>query len=172
MRYTNSHLEDWIENLYKKIDITEPEQINFERIAEALDIRLSFKPVTSFALKHSGIYNICLDSRKSRTEQWYDFAHEFCHIYRHEGDKKTMPATWTDYLEWQSNYFTYHFCIPTFMLRNINLSYIQSHAIENVAWLFKVSPSFAKKRLSIYYRKLTQHLFNQSVTGNLCTPLL
>ncbi|MEC2070276.1 ImmA/IrrE family metallo-endopeptidase, partial [Bacillus subtilis] len=24
MRYTNSHLEDWIENLYKKIDITEP----------------------------------------------------------------------------------------------------------------------------------------------------
>jgi hypothetical protein len=52
-------------------------------------------------------------------------------IYRHEGGKKTMPATWTDYLEWQSNYFTYHFCIPTFMLRNINLSYIQSHAIEN-----------------------------------------
>lgn len=41
MRYTNSHLEDWIENLYKKIDITEPEQINFERIAESLDIRLS-----------------------------------------------------------------------------------------------------------------------------------
>lgn len=65
MRYTNSHLEDWIENLYRKIDITEPEQINFERIAEALDIRLSFKPVTSFALKHSGIYNICLDSRKA-----------------------------------------------------------------------------------------------------------
>lgn len=88
MRYTNSHLEDWIENLYRKIDITEPEQINFERIAEALDIRLSFKPVTSFALKHSGIYNICLDSRKSRIELWYDFAHEFCHIYRHEGDKK------------------------------------------------------------------------------------
>jgi hypothetical protein len=26
--------------------------------------------------------------------------------------------------------------------------------------------------LSIYYRKLTQHLFNQSVKGNLCTPLL
>ncbi|WP_411804351.1 hypothetical protein [Bacillus mojavensis] len=43
MRYTNSHLEDWIENLYRKIDMTVPEQINFERIAEALDIRLSFK---------------------------------------------------------------------------------------------------------------------------------
>ena len=50
--------------------MTEPEQINFERIAEALDIRLSFKPVTSFALKHSGINNICLDSRNvSRIEK-------------------------------------------------------------------------------------------------------
>ncbi|MGW6109129.1 ImmA/IrrE family metallo-endopeptidase, partial [Bacillus subtilis] len=27
-------------------------------------------------------------------------------------------------------------------------------------------------RLSIYYRKLTQHLFSQTVTGNLCAPLL
>ncbi|PSI02962.1 ImmA/IrrE family metallo-endopeptidase, partial [Bacillus subtilis] len=35
--------------------------------------------------------------------------------------------------------------------------------------LFKVSPSFAKKRLTIYYRKLTQHLFNQSVTV-ICAP--
>lgn len=82
MRYINSHLEDWIENLYRKIDITEPEQINFEHIAESLDIRLSFKPVTSFALKHSGIYNICLDSRKSRIEQRPlddDFLHKMHH---------------------------------------------------------------------------------------------
>ncbi len=70
MRYTNSHLEVWIENLYRKIDMTEPERINFERISESL-------PVTSFALKYSGIYNICLDSRKSRVEQWYDFAQVF-----------------------------------------------------------------------------------------------
>jgi hypothetical protein len=77
LRYTNSHLEVWIENLYRKIDMTEPERINFEWISEALDIRLSFKPVTSFALKYSGIYNICLDSRKSRVEQWYDFAQVF-----------------------------------------------------------------------------------------------
>lgn len=46
--------------------MTEPEQINFERIAKALDIRLSFKPVTSFALKHSGTYNICLAAEMYR----------------------------------------------------------------------------------------------------------
>ncbi len=43
MRYTNSHLEDWIENLYRKIDLTEPEQINFERIAEAA-LATSYNP--------------------------------------------------------------------------------------------------------------------------------
>lgn len=43
LRYTNSHLEDWIENLYRKIDITEPEQINFERIAEAA-LATSYNP--------------------------------------------------------------------------------------------------------------------------------
>jgi len=46
--YTNSHLEDWIENLYRSINITTPEQINFERIAEMLGIRVYFKPIPLF----------------------------------------------------------------------------------------------------------------------------
>ncbi|GFM15117.1 skin element YqaB [Bacillus sp. FW1] len=87
MRYTNSHLEDWIENLYRKIDMTEPEQINFERIAEALDIRLSFKPVTSFALKHSGIYNICLDSRNVSQIEKRALMKMFHEFYRAEKEK-------------------------------------------------------------------------------------
>ena len=48
MVYTNSHLEDWIENLYRSINITTPEQINFERIAEMLGIRVYFKPIPLF----------------------------------------------------------------------------------------------------------------------------
>ncbi|KFF55952.1 hypothetical protein CM50_07615 [Bacillus subtilis] len=87
MRYTNSHLEDWIENLYRKIDMTEPEQINFERIAEALDIRISFKPVTSFALKHSGIYNICLDSRNVSQIEKRALMKMFHEFYRVEKEK-------------------------------------------------------------------------------------
>lgn len=86
--YTNSHLEDWIENFYRKINITSPEQINFERIAETLGIRLYFKSGPSFSFKYNDVYTIFLDNRKSRCEQWDDFAHELCHLFRHEGDKK------------------------------------------------------------------------------------
>ncbi len=40
--YTKSHLEDWIENLYRSISIITPEQIDFERIAELLGISVYF----------------------------------------------------------------------------------------------------------------------------------
>lgn len=83
MVYTNSHLEDWIENLYKRINITTPEQINFELIAELLGIRVYFKPSPSFSFKYNDVYTISLDSRKIRCEQWDDFAHELCHLFRH-----------------------------------------------------------------------------------------
>lgn len=76
MRYTNSHLEDWIEQLYREINITKPHEINFDRIAQALDILIVYNPETSFALRFNGMYTISLDSRKTRQEQWLDFAHE------------------------------------------------------------------------------------------------
>ncbi|MGE0912404.1 ImmA/IrrE family metallo-endopeptidase [Bacillus atrophaeus] len=161
MGYTNSHLEDWIEELYKKINITQPDEINFDRIAEALDIRIAYKPVPSFAFKYNDMYTISLDARKSRREQWSDFAHEVCHIYRHEGDKKTMPDSWVYYLECQANYFAFHFCIPTFMLRNIDIPYNQLFAIEKISKLFKVPPSVAKTRLNLYYMKTTDHILKR-----------
>lgn len=112
MRYTNSHLEDWIEQLYKDINILKPHEINFDRIAQALDILIVYNPETSFALRFNGMYTISLDSRKTRQEQWLDFAHEVCHDFRHMNDDKIMPASWKRYLEYQANYFAYHFCIP------------------------------------------------------------
>jgi len=120
---TKSHLEDWIENLYRSINITTPLQINFERIAEMLGIRVYFKPIPSCAFKYNDVYTIILDSRKTRREQWDDFAHELCHLYRHEGDKKIMPKCWSYYQEFQANYFSYHFCIPTFRLHRMKMTH-------------------------------------------------
>lgn len=90
--YTKSHLEDWIENLYRSISIITPEQIDFERIAELLGISVYFKPIPSCSFKYNDVYTIILDSRKTRFEQWDDFAHELCHLYRHEGDKKQCQS--------------------------------------------------------------------------------
>lgn len=153
LRYTNSHLEDWIEQLYREINITKPHEINFDRIAQALDILIVYNPETSFALRFNGMYTISLDSRKTRQEQWLDFAHEVCHDFRHMNDDKIMPIYWKEYLECQANYFAYHFCIPTFMLRQIEIPHNQYFAAKVIADLFKVPESFAYLRLNMYLNK-------------------
>ncbi|MCA1183432.1 ImmA/IrrE family metallo-endopeptidase [Bacillus licheniformis] len=154
MVYTKSHLEDWIENLYRSINIITPEQIDFERIAELLGIRVYFKPTPSCTFKYNDVYTIILDSRKTRCEQWDDFAHELCHLYRHEGDKKTMPKFWSDYQERQANYFSYHFCIPTFMLRGMKIPHNHFFDARLIAKTFKVTESFATTRLNMYFNKM------------------
>ncbi|CAN2247618.1 ImmA/IrrE family metallo-endopeptidase [Bacillus vallismortis] len=153
MRYTNSHLEDWIEQLYRDINITRPEEINFERIAQALDILIVYNPETSFALRFNGMYTISLDSRKSRQEQWLDFAHEVCHDFRHMNDDKIMPKTWKRYLEFQANYFAYHFCIPTFMLRVMEIPRNKYDAAQVIAVAFKVPELFAMNRINMFFNK-------------------
>ncbi|MCL8470528.1 ImmA/IrrE family metallo-endopeptidase [Bacillus sp. FSL W8-1202] len=153
MRYTNSHLEDWIEQLYREIDITKPHEINFDRIAQALDILIVYNPETSFALRFNGMYTISLDSRKTRQEQWLDFAHEVCHDFRHMNDDKIMPASWKRYLEYQANYFAYHFCIPTFMLRAMDIPRNLYDAVQVIADAFKVPESFAMTRINMYFNK-------------------
>ncbi|WP_061576623.1 ImmA/IrrE family metallo-endopeptidase [Bacillus licheniformis] len=154
MVYTKSHLEDWIENLYRSISIITPEQIDFERIAELLGIRVYFKPIPSCSFKYNDVYTIILDSRKTHCEQWDDFAHELCHLYRHEGDKKTMPKFWSDYQERQANYFSYHFCIPTFMLHGMKIPHNHFFDARLIAKTFKVTEPFAKVRLNMYFNKI------------------
>ncbi|MCU9958824.1 ImmA/IrrE family metallo-endopeptidase [Bacillus licheniformis] len=154
MVYTKSHLEDWIENLYRSISIITPEQIDFERIAELLGISVYFKPIPSCSFKYNDVYTIILDSRKTRFEQWDDFAHELCHLYRHEGDKKTMPKFWSDYQERQANYFSYHFCIPTFMLHGMKIPHNRFFDVHLIAKMFKVTEPFAKVRLNMYFNKI------------------
>ncbi|MER1249813.1 ImmA/IrrE family metallo-endopeptidase [Bacillus sp. C10(2022)] len=154
MVYTNSHLEDWIENLYREINITQPDQINFEYIADALGIEVVYKPAPSFSFKYDNVYTISLDKRKPRWDQWDDFAHELCHLYRHEGDKKIMPKCWSDYQEFQANYFSYHFCIPTFMLCRMKITHNLYFDALLIAKAFKVTESFAKTRLNMYFNKM------------------
>ncbi|MFE0508100.1 ImmA/IrrE family metallo-endopeptidase [Peribacillus butanolivorans] len=40
-----------------------------------------------------------------------EFAHELCHILRHDGNQIYMPKMFIKLQENQANYFTYHFCI-------------------------------------------------------------
>ena len=168
MTYTYSHLEDWIENFYREIDITIPEQINFEYIAEMLGIRVYFKPVPSFSFKYYGKYRIVLDERKNRKEQWNDFAHELCHVLKHYGNQFIMNKMFRQLQEFQANNFMYHFCIPTFMLLKMTLPQLESEAIKLIGDTFNVTYPFAAKRLEMYKRKQFSLLLNKTITKQIC----
>lgn len=156
MRYINSHLEDWIESFLSNIGITEPSQLNKHKIANDLDIWIFYVNDTSHYVEINNLYTIFLNKNLSKEEQWQDFAHELCHIVRQSSKFTNFHLTktlWNIYQERQANYFAYHFCIPTFMLIDLDLPKRPELAVLKVSNIFNVTPEFANHRLNLYYQK-------------------
>ncbi|WP_186303729.1 ImmA/IrrE family metallo-endopeptidase [Bacillus pumilus] len=157
MRYINSHLEDWIESFLINIGITQSSQLDKHKIANDLDIWIFYVNDTSHYVEVNNLYTIFLNKNLSKEEQWQDFAHELCHIVRQSSKFTNYHLTktlWNIYQERQANYFAYHFCIPTFMLKNLDLPKDPELAILKVSNIFKVTPEFATHRLNLYNQKV------------------
>lgn len=80
IRHT-THLDDWIESFYRKINILNPCELDFIDISKRIGIRLEFLKMSS--RYYNGV--IIIDNRLSPQGQWQDFGHELCHALRHEG---------------------------------------------------------------------------------------
>jgi len=165
--YHPTLIEDYIENLYHSLFIFIPEQIDMIRIAEKLNIWIHFAPVGSRAICRGNLPSIIIDNRITTYQQWEDFAHELCHILLHVGNQLYMPKSFLDYQEAKANNFMLHFCIPTFMLRVLNLPETRSESIQLIAKTFNVSFHIAERRLLHYENQLlASHL--QSVFSKTC----
>lgn len=149
-----SHLEDYITNLYKKIGIQKPEQIDMYNVAKMLNIWVYTFGGTSEAVYSNGRQYIFLNRDLSPQEKWQEFAHELCHILRHAGHQRKMNPLFLEYQEWQADNFALHFCVPTFMLQRIRLPPEQRDAVQLIADTFNVDYKFATERLSRYHQKL------------------
>lgn len=134
--------------MYRLIEISNPDQLDKRVIAEKLNIKLHYFDEDSEANVINGIKRIFLNERLSSRKRWQEFAHELCHILRHVGYQQHMPFLFYQMQEWQANYFSYHFCIPTFMLQE--LQEINVYQIMN---LFNVEFEFASRRLEMYKNK-------------------
>ncbi|MGR6338425.1 ImmA/IrrE family metallo-endopeptidase [Priestia megaterium] len=150
MNYQTSLLEDWIYQFYKQIGIYSPDQLDFPVIADCLGIKLEFWEVSSRLYKRKMI----IDSRLTLQEQWQDFAHEICHKLRHYGNHMTMPEMFLELQEFQANHFALHFCVPTFMLKNLNFQKSRKETLYLIAITFGVTYEFAEKRLVIYENRV------------------
>ncbi|WP_046180349.1 ImmA/IrrE family metallo-endopeptidase [Domibacillus tundrae] len=147
MTYVKSHLEDFIENLYTKIAITSPDQLDIELISRRLNIEVGYSYKKSKCAEIGGIMMIILNETLPKTEQWQEFGHEVCHLLRHSGNQTELPFPFVQLQEWQANTFALHFCVPTFMLPNLNLPDTEYAAARVISEVFNVEYDFALERL-------------------------
>lgn len=140
-----THLEEYVKNLYLKISITKPQQLCFQKIREALGIKVFYWPDASQALFSGNQSYIVLNESLSPQQQWQDFCHELAHILLHTGNQGRLSPLFIEYQENKANSFMYHAAIPTFMLDQLT-----TVNVAGIQQLFNVEYDFAVKRLDQY----------------------
>jgi Zn-dependent peptidase ImmA (M78 family) len=161
LNYTFTPLESWIENLYKHLSISTPEQLNMIDIAAKLQIWLHFVDTESAALDRDGLYSLIIDRRLSKEQQWEDFGHELGHILRHAGNQMMLPYSMVKLQEAQANNFALHFCVPTFMLLQRPIPRLEREFIYDICTTFNVTYPFAKKRLAHFENQVMSFQLNE-----------
>ncbi|GGN64602.1 ImmA/IrrE family metallo-endopeptidase [Oceanobacillus indicireducens] len=137
-----THLEDYIRDLLKSISIQNPSDLNIENIANRMHLIVTYKKK---AFRHD---NEIVLQPGTKQQEWRLFAHELCHYLRHYGNQLLMHKLFIDLQEYQANYFTYHFCVPTFMLDQL-----KEVTVDVIMNLFNVEHEFAFRRLEMYHSK-------------------
>lgn len=137
-------IEEYIYQLYKTMDIRDPSELKFDSLADLLGVEVTYSS-NSFSFD-----NEILLERGTESYEWTSFGHELCHYLRHAGNQMNMHELFVDLQEFQADYFAYHFCIPTFLLNEMELPNCLNAARSIVAGEFNVEPSFAEKRLEMW----------------------
>ncbi|MCP3764054.1 ImmA/IrrE family metallo-endopeptidase [Domibacillus sp. A3M-37] len=81
-------------------------------------------------------------------------------MLRHTGNQTELPFPFVQLQEWQASTFALHFCIPTFMLQEIDLPFRKQWAIAEVAHTFGVEYQFAEERLALYEIQMMGVMYN------------
>lgn len=166
MNYIYTPTEDYVKKLYHHLSIFVPEQIDIIEIASKLDIWVHFEKVGSKAFELNESYSMFIDSRLTSEQQWQDFAHELCHVLMHCGNQLQLPTDFIQYQESKAKNFAYHFCVPTFMLEQLDLPARKKEAIELISKTFNVEYIFAKSRLEKWIQQKESNLFYEKIADS------
>ncbi|MDQ0228453.1 ImmA/IrrE family metallo-endopeptidase [Metabacillus niabensis] len=159
MEYRMTQLEENIKEIYSGLGISSPYEIDPYHIANEYNVWIYFHKDESEVFKRTnGLYSLYLDERLSPQEQWQDFGHEFGHVVKHVGNQSRLHKPFRKLQENQANNFMFHFCVPTFMLLNYEISnYLNiKDGIKFISETFKVTEKFAKKRLIHFQNQISQ----------------
>lgn len=142
-------MEQFVNKLFDILAIYQPEQLNITSISALTNISIKYWGFGSEAVSYKGKRMIFINENLSAQAKWQEFAHEFYHLLGHVGyQNERMNSLFIDLQEYQANYFSYHFCVPTFMLeklKGVDVHVIMQH--------FNVEHDFAVRRLEMYQNK-------------------
>lgn len=152
--YKNTHLEDYVEQLYKQHNILLPVDITVQSISTKMNIKTEYAGIksTSFRLA-TGNHIIILDKRKSLQKQREDFLHELGHLLRHEGNQILLPRPFVQYQEEDAEHFVLYALMPFFMIETLELSPDRKQAVQQLADTFTVGTELASKRYDQIIRR-------------------
>lgn len=162
MKYTYTHVEDYVQALYESIDIYQPQQLDIETISSRLGLTVEYFYTPAGTLGTT----VILDSRLPYSTQWQQFGHELCHALWHAGNQLRLPLSFRLYQEWTADIFAQHICIPTFMLQRIPFSKYDADNINMIQEKFKTNHDFAAKRYSNYMRRTSEVIFHNAKTDS------
>ncbi|MDY7044388.1 ImmA/IrrE family metallo-endopeptidase [Virgibacillus sp. M23] len=143
-----SHTEEYIKKLLLLHQINNPYELTVNTISKAINIPVHYWEYGSESNHYRGKYIVFLNETDTKEQQWQDFTHELCHIFWHAGRQENLPLPFMQLQEWQANNFSYHLCVPTFMLDKL-----YNYTVYDVMRLFNVEYDFACRRLEMYRSK-------------------
>lgn len=150
-----TRIEEFQEELYHKIGITEPSQLTLEDISVRLNVWIYYGSFGSEALEvKPGMYSMNIYSRLEPTQQWLDFLHELCHLLRHAGDQSTMPEQFTQAQEDEADAFALYASMPFAMICRLPIPERRCEAAAYIANEFHVPFEMAEKRLEQIRRRV------------------
>lgn len=166
MNYLMTSIEEKIKSLYHSLGIHTPSKLDLFTISRKLNIPVYIGNWDSKVIKYRGKYRIVLNGHSSRQQQWEDFGHELCHVLNHVGNQLSMSPLFRELQEYQANNFMYHFCVPTFMLLEMEFPSYRNEAIKLVSDTFHVTLPFAQKRLELFENRVTGLRFLEQIAEN------
>jgi Zn-dependent peptidase ImmA (M78 family) len=119
--YKLTHLEDWITDFYRRLNIKYPQDIKMSKICRDLRVFLILQDLPSYTMIYGNLKRIHIDSRNTKEEQREHFYHELCHVLLHVGRQDMMPQAFLELQEAQATTFTMYAALPYFMLKEYDL---------------------------------------------------
>jgi len=153
--YQLTPLEQWIQDLYLRLKITEPAQLNILNLANRMNVWIYFRSVASKALEINGQYSINIDRRLNKREQYEEFLHELCHLLRHSGNQTILPVQFSEKQEQEAQHFILYAAVPYSMFIQLELPEMQRDIADLLVQEFGITHAIANKRIEqIQQRKL------------------